>query len=179
MSATVPMEYTFGQGGNPKAAKRLRNLDLKRNRPAVHPLFGNTGSVVGRAYAATGGAHAQGPKPSAARPSSPLSPVGRNIIPTGIASQQGDDRGGGQIIPSPQAQNPVVPSKAPAVVPAGQVQQPQQGGFFSKGSNVVLAGGGLIALVLIVYMMFGTKKARRRRRSNNNKKGRAGRGSRR
>src|SRR5262245_9703020 len=177
MSATVPMEFSFGSGGNLKAARRLRNLDLKKNRPAVHPLFGNKGSIVGRAYAASGGLKQTAP--SAARPASPLSPVGKvgirpNLTSTlnqGIASEQGTEAGGGQVIPSPRVQNPVVPSTAPQ--PGSSVPAAPQGGFFSKGSNIVLAGGGLIAVIFLLYMLMGKSKSRRRRRNNNNnKKGR-------
>ena len=194
MSATVPMEFQFGTGGNLKAAKRLRNLDLKKNRPAVHPLFGNTGSVVGNAYRATG---AKGPVaaklgPGRPKPASPLSPVGRiPIINKGIAAEQGSDSGGGQILPSKAAMNPVIPSgptqvagqnivNQPGPVQAMKPQEggffskgsnvilaggkPQEGGFFSKGSNVILAGGGAIALIVILYMMFSGDKGKKRRR---------------
>lgn len=173
MSATVPMEFNFGTSGNLKSARRLRNLDLKKQRPTVHPLFGNTGSVVGRAYAASGGVK-PGLKtgPGIAKPASSLSPVGK--LPTlikGIASEQGTADQGGQVIPSVQAQNPVIPSapnqvQGQAIAPTVQTNN----GFFSSGKNIALAGGGLIALVIIVWMMFGKKSSRKKRRKANNGK---------
>ena len=118
MSATVPMEFSFGSAGNLKSARRLRNLDLKKQRPTVHPLFGNTGSVVGKAYAPTGGRvgplyKGAVPTPISGRSTLPLK-SGTKLINQGIASSQapvnqGID-GGGEILPRPSQQNPVIPS---------------------------------------------------------------------
>lgn len=173
MSATVPMEFSFGTGGNLKSARRLRNLDLKRDRPTVHPLFGNTGSVVTQAYAATGFK----PKPVMTNSVSVKPPVGgRSALPLksgtklinqGIASEQ---TSGGELL---QAPRPPAPEQT-AIVPT-QSQPPvittqQKGGFFSSGKNVALAGGGLIALVLVIYTFFGGSKKRKngKRKSNGN-----------
>ena len=180
MSATVPMEFSFGSAGNLKSARRLRNLDLKKKRPTVHPLFGNTGSVVGKAYAATGGR--VGPLYKGASPTSisgrstiPLK-SGTKLINQGIASQsqapvnQGIDGGGG-VLPRPQQQNPVIPSGESPTKIIQTAEAPK--GFFSSGTNILLAGGGLVAIVLIAWMMFGGgKKARKQhRRKNNNNNG--------
>ena len=181
-AATVPMEFNFGTSGNLKSARRLRNLDLKKQRPTVHPLFGNTGSVVGKAYAASGGvkpgATGKQTGPGIARPASALSPVGRlpGIKPMlaheqQLQLQQGDDNQGGQIIPSQAAQNPVIPSS----LDQPKVQQGGGGGFFSNGKNVLLAGGGALGLLFILYIVFFNKKtrhSRRRKSSNGNKKSR-------
>ena len=172
MSATVPMEFQFGTGGNLKSAKRLRNLDLKKNRPTVHPLFGNTGSVVGQAYAATNFKPAALPKPNsisrmppqAGRSALPLK-SGTKLINQGIAS-------------SMQPELPAAVVNEPAAAPPPTISQPgpiteSKGGFFSSGKNVVLAGGGLIGFVVIVYMLFFNKKGtkhKRRKTSNNGKK---------
>jgi hypothetical protein len=170
MSATVPMEFSFGSAGNLKSARRLRNLDLKRKRPTVHPLFGNTGSVVGKAYAATGGR--VGPLYKGATPTSisgkstlPLK-SGTKLINQGIASEQNID-GGGEILPRAAAQNPVIPS---GDSPQKIVQAAEPKGFFSSGTNILLAGGGLVAVVIIAWMFLGNKKSRKHRRKNNNGK---------
>jgi len=171
MSATVPMEFRFGTGGNLKSARRLRNLDLKKNRPTVHPLFGNTGSVVGQAYAATNFKPAALPKPNsisrippqAGRSALPLK-SGTKLINQGIAS-------------SMQPELPAVvnePAAPPVSQPGPITTTESKGGFFSSGKNVVLAGGGLIGFVVIVYMLFFNKKGsrKRRRKANNGKKSR-------
>lgn len=175
MSATVPMEFSFGSAGNLKSARRLRNLDLKKQRPTVHPLFGNTGSVVGKAYAATGGRvgplyKGAVPTPISGRSTLPLK-SGTKLINQGIASSQapvnqGID-GGGEILPRPQQQNPVIPS---GESPTKIVQAAEPKGFFSSGTNILLAGGGLVAVVIIAWMMLGNKKTKRRRKNNNNGK---------
>ena len=176
------MEFSFGTGGNLKSARRLRNLDLKKNRPTVHPLFGNTGSVVTQAYAAANSGKSIIPSANSVSVKPPLGgrsalPLksGNRLINQGIASEQT-----GELLQPPPSTTAITP--APPSTPSSQpaqaiVQTEQKQGFFSSGKNVVLAGGGLIAMVLIAYMFFGggggkKRSGRRRNNSNGNKKAR-------
>jgi hypothetical protein len=171
-AATVPMEFSFGTEGNLKSARRLRNLDLKRNRPTVHPIFGNTGSVVQQAYAAGASfkpavtppsQSAKVPSPVGGKASLPLK-SGNKVINQGLQQQTQQI-----VVPQqgPSTPTPTTPTTPPAVTTIGEPK-----GFFSSGKNVVLAGGGLIGFVLVIYMLFFNKgKGRKRRKSNGNSKG--------
>jgi hypothetical protein len=179
MSATVPMEFSFGAGGSLKSAKRLRNLEFKRNRPTTHPSFANvanvststnrnanndTGSIIRNAYTGRAGGIGTGGRVGPLNQMPKFGPGihGKNSIPIPIVADtmSGSEDSGGQLIPrtKPGLVNPVVPSLG-----TGTPETPSSSGGGSK--KVIVIGGGLALLAAFVYFFVLDKGKKRKRRS--------------
>lgn len=157
MSATVPMEFSFGAGGSLKSAKRLRNLEFKRNRPATNPSFANvsrkdTGSLIRNAYVGKGGSVGALNQMPKTMPSI----HGKNSVPIPVVADtmMGSQDSGGQLMPRESSMNPVIPSPAP-------MQQTTSNGGSKK---LLVIGGGVALLIAFVYFFVLDKKGKRRKR---------------
>lgn len=168
MSVTVPMEFSFGSGGSLKAARRLRNLEFKRNRPTTHPTFAaakasTTGSIIKDAYTATKG------KTIMANRAGPLNMMPKNMpsvhtrssipIPIMADRMSGDEDSGGQLLPKPSSMNEVVPSLAQPTISSAN----GNGNGNGSKKGIVIGGGLALLVAFLIFFVFSGKKGRKRR----------------
>lgn len=164
MSATVPMELSFGSGGNLKSAKRLRGLDLKdrlnnitnKGSTNTKPVFANTGQILKKAQRAgpitpRGGGFVPGTgSPIGGRSTIPPAPIIQDAV-----NQQGDADGGGAVVPEETARD----------IQQGAMGKPAGGGRGKVSTKTIAIGGGVAVVAIIIAYFIFFKKGRRKRKS--------------
>lgn len=167
MSATTPIEYTFDKLGTLKNTRELSNLKLT-TRPAIKPVFANTGQIVQKAFAGKGtlpgaqsGANAGRVGPLNPMPrtmasiesGSTLTPLPRMVMAD--PNRQGDDAGGGMVVPEAVAKDLQAGGAMPGAASRGQKD-------LGGNKKILVFGGiGVAAIIVIYYLFFAKGKGRK------------------